>query len=52
MAEDLDDMAFAFEETPFLKKVPGVLNLNVLHGRLVEDPPRGSGVALRKLAAM
>ena len=52
MAQDLDDMAFAFGKTHFLKKVPGVLNLDVLHAMAADDPEAPRSVGLRKLANM
>eukprot|EP00904_Undaria_pinnatifida_P003919 jgi/Undpi1/13528/HiC_scaffold_8.g03187.m1 len=50
LAEDLDDMAFAFGKPRFLKQVPGVLNLNALHAMTVEDPEAPRSAGLRKLA--
>lgn len=57
LADDLNDLSFAFGNAPFLRIVPGVLNLNALHvlsgEELVRDEqgrPREAG--LRMLASM
>ncbi|CAN0097226.1 unnamed protein product, partial [Ectocarpus sp. 4 AP-2014] len=34
LANDLDEMSFAFDKTPFPEQVPGVLNLNALNTKL------------------
>ncbi|CBN77494.1 3\'-5\' exonuclease family protein [Ectocarpus siliculosus] len=56
LANDLDEMSFAFEETPFLEQVPGVLNLNALNTKLTGGACNDQGIprdlGLRKLASM
>lgn len=57
LADDLNDLSFAFGKAPFLREVPGVLNLNALHvlsgEELVRDAQgRPRELGLRKLASM
>ncbi|CAB1101408.1 unnamed protein product [Ectocarpus sp. CCAP 1310/34] len=56
LANDLDEMSFAFDKTPFLEQVPGVLNLNALNTKLTggvcDDQGIPRDLGLRKLASM
>ena len=57
LADDLNDLSFAFGKAPFLREVPGVLNLNALHvlsgeELVLDEQGRPREVGLRKLASM